>query len=123
MPPELPPDPQVDAVIRGLPKELTGIAKQLRSLVRKTAPELRECVKWGNPMWVGNTYVTCIMIFPNHLNLGFFNGATMSRRFKELEGTGKGLRHVKIRSLADAKAPVLSRILREAVRLDQRKAH
>jgi hypothetical protein len=57
----------------------------------------------------------------SHVNLGFYCGTSLSDQGKMLEGTGKGLRHVKIMSLSIAKsAPVMS-LLREAVA--ERAAH
>ncbi len=95
------------------------IASRLRALVRTTSPELRECVKWGSPMWVGQKNVLCLMMYPDHVNLGFFRGAELAHKHPEVEGTGKGLRHVKVRSLEDAARPVLGRLIREATRLDR----
>ncbi len=115
----LPQDPKVDRVLSELPTELQPIGRRLRELVRRSAPSLRESVKWGNPVWVGNGNVIIVMIFPDHLNLGFWKGAQLSTKYKELEGTGKGWRHVKIRSVKDVGQPVLVKIIHDAVRLDR----
>ncbi len=80
MPPPAVSDPKVDAVIRGLDPSLRPIAIALRDLVRRTAPELRETVKWNVPVWVGRKNVACIMIYPDHVNLGFFQGAKLRSR-------------------------------------------
>ena len=119
MPASSPCDRKVDQLLGALPPELKSVGLQLRALVRTAAPELRECVKWGNPMWVGRTNSICLMLFRDHINLGFFQGARLSQKFAELEGTGKGLRHVKIRTRADATRPMLKKIIRAAVRLDR----
>ena len=37
-----------------------------------------------------------------YINLGFYQGAVLADPQGLLEGTGKGLRHVKLRSLAEA---------------------
>ena len=48
-----------------------------------------------------------IMPMRGYVNLGFYQGAQLADPKRLLEGTGKGLRHVKIRSLAEAdRAPV-----------------
>jgi hypothetical protein len=113
-----PSDSKVDAVIGELDPPVRAIATKLRALVRATAPELRETVKWGVPVWVGKKNAICIMIYPDHLNLGFFQGARLSPKHPEVEGTGKGLRHVKVRSVGDVSRPVLAQLIREAVQLD-----
>jgi hypothetical protein len=118
--PRSPSDAGVDALIRELDPSLRSLATKLRLLVRRTAPELQESVKWGVPVWVGHKNTLCLMIYADHLNLGFFRGALLSRTHPEIEGTGKGLRHVKVRSVRDASRPVLAQLIREAVQLDER---
>jgi hypothetical protein len=112
-------DPKVDALIRDLDPSVRPIADGLRGLVRRTAPELRESVKWGVPVWTGQKNVVCLMIYPDHVNLGFFQGAKLGQKHKEIEGTGKALRHVKVKTVAAARQPVLARLIREAVTLDR----
>jgi hypothetical protein len=51
-----------------------------------------------------------------HVNLGFYRGAHLKDPRRLLEGTGKGLRHVKIRELTVARSPALRSLLREALR-------
>jgi hypothetical protein len=114
-----PSDSGVDRLLDELPEELRAIAGALRRLVQKHAPELEECVKWNNPFWVGKKSVACLMLYPDHINLGFFRGAQLSRKYGELEGTGKGLRHVKIRTLREVRNPTLPHLIRDAVRLDE----
>jgi hypothetical protein len=116
-----PPDPKVDALIRDLEPSLQPIATKLRLLIRRAAPELRESVKWGVPVWAGKKNVVCLMRYPDHVNLGFFQGARLSEKHPEVEGTGKGLRHVKVRKVHEVRRPVLAELLREAVQLDQRR--
>ena len=120
MPPPGSPPPTVDALIRELDPSLRRIATPLRALVRRNAPGLRESVKWGVPVYTGRKNVICIMVYPDHLNLGFFQGAALRPKHPEVEGTGKGLRHVKVRSVADVRRPVLAQLVREAVQLDGR---
>jgi len=50
-----------------------------------------------------------------HVNLGFYHGALLPDPAGLLEGTGKKLRHVKLRSVADSKSPALAALLREAI--------
>jgi hypothetical protein len=57
----------------------------------------------------------------SHVNLGFYRGTSLSDPGKMLEGTGKGLRHVKVRSISIARSAPVMRLLREAVA--ERKAY
>ncbi len=59
------------------------------------------------------------MLYADHINLGFFRGAELLSRFPVLEGTGKGLRHVKVHTIAEARRPVIRRVVRAAALLDR----
>jgi hypothetical protein len=115
-----PPDPRLTAIVEGLPTELRAIAVQLRSTIRSCAPELVGTVKWGSPIWTGRANVLCLMVYPAHLNLGFFRGAELSARFPAITGTGKSLRHVRIPTVRLAASRAVREMIRAAVRLDAR---
>jgi hypothetical protein len=50
-----------------------------------------------------------------HLNLGFYHGAALGDPSGLLEGTGKGLRHVKISDMAGARKPAIKALLKRAI--------
>jgi hypothetical protein len=105
-------------MIATLPTPLRNVGRSLRQVIRRTAPELTEGVKWGNPVWVGRSNAVCLMLYADHINLGFFRGAELSIRHPILEGTGLGMRHVRVRDLKAAKDPAIARLIRDAVALD-----
>jgi len=115
-----PPTPgrDVDRLIATLPTPLRNVGRGLRQVMRRTAPELTEGVKWGNPVWVGRSNAVCLMLYADHVNLGFFRGAELSRQHPILEGTGVGMRHIRIRDMKAVKDPALARLIRDAVALD-----
>jgi hypothetical protein len=94
------------------------VAETVRTLVRAIAPELRIEQRWGHPWYVGNDLVFLVGAFTNHAAVEFWRGTTVRDPHHRLEGTGKNLRHVKLRSVEDATRPDLVGLLREAVRLD-----
>jgi hypothetical protein len=51
----------------------------------------------------------------SHVNLGFYHGSTLADPAGLLEGTGNRLRHVKVRSVAAARAAALAALLRRAM--------
>ena len=78
------------------------IAKKLRGIVLARYPQLSEEVKWHVPVYsLGTTPIVSIEGFKAHVNLKFFKGAKLEDRAGTLEGTGKGVRHVKFRSPED----------------------
>jgi Domain of unknown function (DU1801) len=56
-----------------------------------------------------------IAVYASHVNLGFYHGASLGAASGMLEGTGKGLRHIKLASLAAAKDPLIVEVIREAI--------
>ncbi len=56
-----------------------------------------------------------IAVQGSHVNLGFYHGAGLVDPAGLLEGTGKKLRHVKIRSLGASKDPAVTALLRQAI--------
>ena len=53
-----------------------------------------------------------------HVTLGLWQGALIPNPDGLIEGTGKRMRHVKLRSVEDLEAPALGGIIRQAVELD-----
>jgi len=56
-----------------------------------------------------------IAVFKAHLNLGFYYGAGLPDPKGMLEGTGKNLRHVKLRDLATCKSPAIKALVKAAI--------
>lgn len=78
--------------------EQKDLARRLRELVTSAAPELQSSVKWGNLMFTHEgTHAVAIVMHKDHANLQIFNGAALVDRFPELEGTGRGVRHLRFR--------------------------
>ena len=63
-----------------------------------------------------------IGVHKSHVNLGFYYGATLQDPDRLLEGSGKKLRHVKIRSLEVAESRAIKELLKAALsdRCEQR---
>jgi hypothetical protein len=51
----------------------------------------------------------------SYVNLGFYHGASLADPEGLLEGTGKELRHVKLRDVAAAESGAVTALLREAI--------
>ena len=98
---------------------LRPLAVELRRMFLEAAPDLRESIKWGNPCFEKKVRIFYIASQADkYLTLGLWQGALLPNPDGLIEGTGKRMRHVKIRSLEDLKAAALGRIIRQAVELD-----
>ncbi len=106
----------VDTVLGAADPSVRQLAQGVREVIRRSCPELDEVVKWGAPNYtLGGRLVACIMVYDDHVNLGFFQGAKL--KSARLEGTGKGLRHVKVRRATDIDEKEFRRLLKAATKL------
>jgi hypothetical protein len=102
--------------------KMKGVLKGLRSLVKKTVAGCEEYVNpWKIPSFDSNGTVCGFMTGNEHVTFIFLRGAALSDPEGLLEGTGKFVRHVKVRTVQDVKKPALKKLLVEAAKLNKRK--
>ena len=112
-----------EEVLEGAESELCEIGRALRSMIASVMPGVTE-VAWVRQRTIGygvgpkkNSEHFCyIGVQARHINLGFFYGADLEDADGLLEGTGKLLRHVKIRSVEEANQPSLRELVTRASR-------
>jgi hypothetical protein len=93
-----------------------GITALLREIVLTRYPQLREDIKWHVPVYsLGTTPNVSIEGFKAHVNLKFFEGAELEDHAGILEGTGKGVCHVKFRSTGDVDEAMILVLIDEAL--------
>ena len=103
-----------EELLDGVDPDLVKIARALRAMIMKVDPNAVETVRLGDnaaTYGVGPRKMTdgyaYIMPLREYVNRGLYQGALLKDPKGLLEGTGKGLRHVKIRSVKDAANPEL----------------
>lgn len=69
----------------------------LRNLVNKTIPEVKEELKWGVPVFAGGKFY--IGSLKDHVNLGFSITGLNENEIALFEGSGKTMRHIKVKSI------------------------
>jgi len=91
-------DPAIDAWIKQHAGELAAIACQWFEVMRKCGDEVRELLHDGCPVaCLGDAPFGYVNVFTSHVNVGFFYGASLPDPARLLQGTGKLMRHVKLR--------------------------
>jgi len=101
--------------------KLSGVAKMVRTLVRKTVAGCEEYVNpWKIPTFDLNGPLCFYMVTKEHVIFGFMRGAILRDPEKLLEGTGKYLRHVKLRSAADVRRSEVRTLLEQAAELNRK---
>lgn len=101
--------------------KVPGVAKAVRALVKKTVAGCQEYVNpWKIPTFDLNGPLCFYMTAKEHVVFGFMRGAMLRDPQKLLEGTGKYLRHVKLRSVADVRQPGVRSLLEHAAALNRK---
>jgi hypothetical protein len=78
--------------------ELRKVVSALRNLVKETVPGTRETENaWGVRTFESKTPFCFYMVGRNHVTFGFHFGTSLTDPERLLEGTGKNIRHVKLR--------------------------
>jgi hypothetical protein len=91
-------DPAIDAWMRTHEGELGGIAQKWFEVMRNCGDEVRELLHDGCPVaCLGDAPFGYVNVFTSHINVGFFHGCALPDPARLLQGTGKFMRHVKLR--------------------------
>jgi hypothetical protein len=91
-------DPAVEAWLASRAPELRAIARQWFERMRMRGDDVREVMHDGCPTaCVEDAAFGYVGVFRAHVDVGFFRGAELEDPKKLLEGTGKRMRHVKVR--------------------------
>ena len=108
-------DPAIDAWMKEHTGELGVLAKRWFEVMRKRGADVRELLHDGHPTaCVGDAAFAYVNAFRAHVNVGFFRGAEIADPGGLLEGTGKFMRHVKLRPRADVDSVALAKLIATA---------
>ena len=91
-------DPAVEDWFTGLTDPHRLVVRPWFERMRACGPDVRELIHDGCPVaCVGEAAFGYVNAFRAHANVGFYNGADLPDPAGLLEGTGKRMRHVKLR--------------------------
>lgn len=100
---------EADQFFADLPTPQKEISMQLRSLIRSNFPAIDENMKWGVPTYgQGKVYIASL---EDHVNLGFSLAELSDEQKKQLAGTGKTMRHLKLYKTADIDEKLVLKLL------------
>jgi hypothetical protein len=90
-------DPAIDVWLREH-GELGAVAQRWFAVMRNCGEDVRELLHDGHPTaCIGDAAFAYVNAFTAHVNVGFFRGAEIADPAGLLEGTGKFMRHVKLK--------------------------
>jgi len=108
-------DPAIDGWMKEHPGELGAIAQKWFEVMRTCGDEVRELLHDGCPTaCLGDAAFGYVNAFTSHVNVGFFQGASLPDPARLLQGTGKFMRHVKLKPGTAANAAALRRLIEAA---------
>ena len=89
--------------------------KRWFEVMRGCGDDVRELLHDGHPTaCVADAAFAYVNAVTAHVNVGFFRGAEIADPERLLEGTGKFMRHVKLRPGTDVDPAALTRLIRTA---------
>jgi hypothetical protein len=108
-------DPAVEAWLQRQPADLGAIARRWFEVIRGCGDDVREIVHDGCPVaCVADAAFAYVHAFKAHVNVGFYQGADLADPDGLLQGTGKLMRHVKLRPDRSVDAAALTRLIEAA---------
>src|SRR5215467_1962848 len=108
-------DPAIEAWMHEHSGALGVIARHWFEVMRACGDDVRELLHDGHPTaCVEDAAFGYVNVFKAHVNVGFFRGAEIADPHGILEGTGKFMRHVKLRPEQDVGAAALIGLIETA---------
>jgi hypothetical protein len=112
--------PAIEQYLLNLSEEKRQLATQLRDIILAAEPKLTESIKWNNLTYsYGKVNLVFIYSYPkvDYINLGFLHAVELNDPQKLFEGTGKGMRHIKVKTSKDISSSQIKKWVKEAVQL------
>ena len=108
-------DAAIEAWMHKHPDELAAIARRWFEVMRECGEDVRELLHDGHPTaCIGDAAFGYVNAFRDHVNVGLFRGADIADPDRLLEGTGKFMRHVKLRPDKEVNSAALTRLIKAA---------
>lgn len=108
-------DPAVETWMQAHAGELGAIARRWFEVMRGCGDDVRDLLHDGHPTaCAGDAAFGYVNAFTAHVNVGFFRGAELDDPDGLLEGTGKVMRHVKLRPGREPNPAALLKLIETA---------
>jgi hypothetical protein len=105
----------VDNYIYNLNPVIQKLVISLREIILGTSKDLREEIKWGIPFYSYKGILCYLNPSRTYVTLGFSHGAELPNLYRLLEGNGKEVRYIKIKSKNEIQRKIIRTIIREAM--------
>jgi hypothetical protein len=111
----LPHNPAVAAWFEQHNGELGDLARRWFAVMRNCGDEVCETVHDGCPVaCLGDAPFAYVNVFAAHMNVGFFHGNALPDPGRLLQGSGKFMRHIKLKASASANPAAVEKLITAA---------
>jgi hypothetical protein len=111
----------VDGYIKELEQIKGEIVTKIRQIILDVSPDIKESIKWAQPVYENNGPFAYIKALKNDVNLGFWRGIDIVDPKGILQGSGEKMRHIKLKNLTDIDENLFSDFVRQAIELNNTK--
>jgi hypothetical protein len=115
-------DVRIEQFLMKLPDNKRNIALTVRDIILEASTKMTEAIKWNQLTFVSDKKnIAFIYTYPkvDYMNLGFLAATSLNDPKKLFEGTGKGMRHIKIYSTKDIPAKQIQKWVKEAITINE----
>ncbi|MGH9712083.1 MAG: DUF1801 domain-containing protein [Candidatus Acidiferrales bacterium] len=110
----------IDAKLKRSNATLRQVAAGIRRLVKRAVPKSQEAINpWGIPTFDFHGPLCFLMIGKHHVTFGFPRGTSLPDPGGLLEGTGKNMRHVKLKEAEQLRNSRLRQLIVKAAKLNR----
>ena len=122
-------NPKLSSFLKPYSSEIQQLTIELRNFVTELIPEANELI-WDNYNAVAMAYskseelkdAFChIAVYSKHVNFGFNRGTELRTSSIRLEGTGKLIRHLKVKNRKDFPKAEITKMLWEALGISEQR--
>jgi hypothetical protein len=99
--------------------EYRDIVAELRKLMRECAPDAKELISYGIPIYRRKRSLAVISPTKKGITFAFSRGADFEDGYGLLEGVGKVSKNVRMKDLKDVNKKALRYYIKQALELDQ----
>jgi hypothetical protein len=108
----------VDDYVSEIPDPIRAVAMALRDAVRAAAPEAKESIKWGQPVYESNGPFAALKAYPRWVTLTFWRGAALADPSRRLEGDGDRMRHARYASVDEVDRAAVEALVKAAMAMN-----
>ena len=105
---------EVEKYINAAEPTQVEVLTSLRLWITEAVPEAEEFFKWGYPVYGKGKDFCYLKSSKKHATLGFMDFEKIKTRQDLLEGTGKKMRHIKIKNLEDIDKKEIVAMIKES---------